>query len=74
MHIIVAAHHPLSQHAARPTHLAWNWREVAAELVHSGVVRLCLAGHDHEGGYACHDGVHWLTMPAMLEGMWPINE
>lgn len=67
-HVIVAAHHPISPQAARRTHLAWNWRELSAVLVASPAVALVLAGHDHVGGYACHDGIHWLTLPAMLEG------
>lgn len=37
-------------------------------LVASPAVALVLAGHDHEGGYAIHDGIHWLTLPALLEG------
>ncbi|KAK9798149.1 hypothetical protein WJX73_010044 [Symbiochloris irregularis] len=66
-HVLVAAHHPISPQAARKTHLAWNWREISAVLVASPAVALVLAGHDHEGGYAFHDGKHWLTMPALLE-------
>ena len=68
LHVMVAAHHPISPQAARRTHLAWNWRDIAAILVASPAVALVLAGHDHEGGYAFHGGTHWLTLPALLEG------
>lgn len=31
-------------------------------------VVLCLSGHDHPGGYACIQHVHFVTVEAMLEG------
>lgn len=67
----MAAHHQVGPGAARPTHLAWNWREIKAALVDSGVVRLYLAGHDHVGGHCYDGGIHWLTLEALLEGSTP---
>jgi hypothetical protein len=37
-------------------------------------VKLYLAGHDHEGGYAEHAGVHWVTLEAMCEGADPFDK
>ena len=68
--MIVAAHHQACKGAARPTHLAWNWREIRAALVASKSAKLYLAGHDHMGGYVEDSGVHWVTVEAMLEGIF----
>jgi len=69
--VIVAAHHQAGRGAARPTHLAWNWKEIRAAMVASKCVKLYLSGHDHMGGYLLDSGVHWITVEAMLEGaLW----
>ncbi|KAK9814127.1 hypothetical protein WJX72_000984 [[Myrmecia] bisecta] len=65
--VIMACHHQFGQGAARPTHYAWNWREISQVTLDSSVVRLVLCGHDHEGGNACHKGTHFVTLEAMLE-------
>jgi len=65
--VIVAAHHQAGRGAARPTHLAWNWKEIRAAMVASKCVKLYLSGHDHMGGYLLDSGVHWITVEAMLE-------
>lgn len=53
--------------AARATHLAWNHNEILEALLASPAVKLALAGHDHEGGYACVGGKHFITLEALLE-------
>lgn len=65
--VIVASHHQVGRGGARDTHLAWNHREIAAELLASPAFRLALAGHDHLGGYSCIDGRHFVTLEALLE-------
>ena len=65
--VIAAAHHQVGQGAVRPTHAAWNWRDVQAALLASPAFRLLLAGHDHLGGYACIGGRHFVTLEALLE-------
>ena len=66
--VIVASHHCLLRGASRETHRAWNGDEVC-ELLHAtpGLVALCLAGHDHVGGFACVNGVPHVTLEAVLE-------
>jgi manganese-dependent ADP-ribose/CDP-alcohol diphosphatase len=79
--VIIAAHHQAGPPpAVRPSHAAWNKDEIfglvtkkragggggTAEARSSPVVAY-LAGHDHEGGYACAGGVHWLTLEALVE-------
>lgn len=63
--VIVATHHPIA--GCRPTHAAWNFKEIQDVLVKSHSVVLCLAGHDHVGGYQCIDEVHFVVIEAMLE-------
>lgn len=65
--MIVAAHHQVGQGAVRPTHAAWNSRDIQAALLGSPAFRLFLAGHDHMGGYACIDGRHFVTLEALVE-------
>lgn len=66
--VIMSCHHPVGWGCARPTHMAWNWKELHAMMVHAGCVRLALHGHDHEGGYAVVDGIHYVTLPGLVEG------
>ncbi|KAJ8601671.1 hypothetical protein CTAYLR_007472 [Chrysophaeum taylorii] len=64
--VVLATHHPI--HGARSTHLAWNYRSIRALVAkYRGVVKLALAGHDHVGGYGVFDGVHFVTLEAILE-------
>ena len=70
---MVAAHHQAGRGGARPTHLAWNWRDIHRLLGSSDCVKLYLAGHDHMGGYTWDSGVHWLTIEAVLEGDNPVT-
>lgn len=70
--VVVAAHHQVGLGAVRPTHMAWNWREIKNALLQSSSFRLFLAGHDHVGGYAAIQGAdgrprHFITLEAMLE-------
>ena len=65
--VIVASHHGLVRGACRETHRAWNGDEVCAVLRQSGVVALCLAGHDHIGGFAHVGGMTHVTLEAILE-------
>eukprot|EP00897_Mesotaenium_endlicherianum_P009859 jgi/Mesen1/8901/ME000537S08298 len=65
--VIVAMHHPLLEGAAPPSHLVWNHQEVMAVLLESPSVAAVFAGHYHVGGYAQKDGVHFVTVEAILE-------
>lgn len=63
--VVIATHHPIA--GSRPTHSAWNWKEIEEIIVKSHSTVLCLAGHDHIGGYKCVDEVHFVVVEAMLE-------
>ena len=76
--VLVASHAALSATGARPGMAAWNAGDLAALLEGSPAVALCIAGHDHPGGYGRtlvkdRDGlntfgrVHYVTLEAMLE-------
>lgn len=45
----------------------WNATEVLAVIDRHPSVKVWLNGHDHRGGYAVRRGVHYVTMPAMLD-------
>ena len=66
--VCVIAHHPIGQGSCRPTHAAWNWRELQQRMVDSPSVAFVLTGHDHLGGYACIEDTHFVTLEAMCEG------
>ena len=65
--VIVASHNALHPLAARFQMSAWNSGAVAELMERSGVVKICLAGHDHPGKYHKQGGVHYVTLEAMLE-------
>eukprot|EP00232_Nephroselmis_pyriformis_P019570 CAMPEP_0182880468 /NCGR_PEP_ID=MMETSP0034_2-20130328/16581_1 /TAXON_ID=156128 /ORGANISM="Nephroselmis pyriformis, Strain CCMP717" /LENGTH=308 /DNA_ID=CAMNT_0025013451 /DNA_START=29 /DNA_END=955 /DNA_ORIENTATION=+ len=65
--VVVATHHPVGPGSCRPSHHAWNYGDIAAAIEGSGRVALVLSGHDHLGGYCERAGVHYLTLPAVLE-------
>lgn len=65
--VILAAHHPLNEQAARPSHCAWNWEQISQKLCEYQSLKLVLAGHDHVGGYAVKGHIHFVTLEAILE-------
>ncbi len=66
--IIIACHHQFGYGAVRPTHMAWNWKELQSLCVDSPAFCLVLAGHDHLGGYAeIGPKKHAVTLEALLE-------
>ena len=65
--VIIASHNALHRDAARYQMSAWNSDAVSSLIEESGVVKICLAGHDHPGKYLYRHGVHYVTLEAMLE-------
>lgn len=67
---IVFSHIPIFGDATTPANIVWNSEEVLA-LLHStprGTVLACIAGHDHDGGYAVDaHGIHHLVPHAPIE-------
>jgi 3',5'-cyclic AMP phosphodiesterase CpdA len=48
-------------------HNLWNDTEVIETLEASGSVVAYISGHDHAGGHAAKDGIHYLTVRGMVE-------
>lgn len=46
----------------------YNWREVSGLLAKYGCVKAYIAGHYHKGGYACENGIHYITVCGLVEG------
>jgi manganese-dependent ADP-ribose/CDP-alcohol diphosphatase len=65
--VALFAHHPIEAAASSPVHLAWDFAEAYALITASPASVAYFAGHDHAGGYAQVDGVHFWTLPALLE-------
>jgi hypothetical protein len=49
------------------THNLWNDAEVVEILEASGSAVAYINGHDHAGGYAVKNGIHYLTVRGMVE-------
>ena len=77
--VIVASHCALCRTAARPGMSAWDADAISATLERFECVKVCVAGHDHPGGYGrtlvpdrddsylTFGRVHYVTLEAMLE-------
>jgi manganese-dependent ADP-ribose/CDP-alcohol diphosphatase len=63
--VIVFGHLPLWPQDDK--HTAWNAGDVRKILAEYGCVRAYLCGHNHAGGYDQENGIHYLTLPAMVD-------
>lgn len=66
--VVVCCHLPLDPGASSKEALLWNYDEVM-ELIHRyNCVKVCLAGHDHKGGFSIDShGVYHRVLEAALE-------
>jgi 3',5'-cyclic AMP phosphodiesterase CpdA len=62
--VVVFGHLPLWPDTDK--HTAWNAAEVREIFERYGCVRAYLCGHNHAGGYARQNGIHYLTLPAAV--------
>ena len=66
--VIVCSHNALAPGSAREGMVAWNADAISAYFESkSETVKICVAGHDHPGGYIQRGNVHYCTIEAMLE-------
>ena len=65
--VIVLSHLPVLAEASHPCLLLWNHDEVLGLLETSGRVAAIFCGHGHEGGYAFRNGIHHVTLQAIVE-------
>ena len=63
---IIASHVPLHPRSALTSSLCLNYEDVINVLTSHHSTTLCLSGHDHRGGYAHDNGIHYVTMKAVL--------
>ncbi|GFP99035.1 manganese-dependent ADP-ribose/cdp-alcohol diphosphatase [Phtheirospermum japonicum] len=65
---VICCHLPLDPQAASNEALLWNHDEVMDVIHRYDCVKLCLAGHDHKGGYSVDSyGVHHRILEAALD-------
>ncbi|KAF5957469.1 hypothetical protein HYC85_004694 [Camellia sinensis] len=66
--VVICCHLPLDPGASSPAALLWNYDEVMDVIHRYNCVKVCLAGHDHKGGYSIDShGVHHRVLEAALE-------
>lgn len=66
--VIICCHLPLDPNAAAPEALLWNYGEVMDVIHRYNCVKVCLAGHDHKGGYSVDShGIYHRVLEAALE-------
>jgi 3',5'-cyclic AMP phosphodiesterase CpdA len=62
--VVVFGHLPLWPDTDK--HTAWNAEKARKIFEQHGCVRAYLCGHNHAGGYAQQNGIHYLTLPAAV--------
>jgi manganese-dependent ADP-ribose/CDP-alcohol diphosphatase len=65
--VILFCHFPLLRESSRPDHLLWNHEAVRQIVEGESSAAAWFNGHDHQGGYAGHEGIHFVTFPGMVE-------
>ncbi len=63
--VVVFGHLPLLP--VTDPHIAWNAAAIRDVLERYGCVRAYIGGHNHAGGYAREQGIHYLTLSAMVD-------
>lgn len=64
---IVFCHFPVLAESCRPDHLLWDHADVVGVLESQDATAAYINGHDHRGGYAARNGIHYVTIPGMVE-------
>ena len=64
---VVFSHLPVLAEASHPAVLMWNHSEVLDVLESFDCVKAIFCGHGHEGGYAFRNGIHHVTMQAIVD-------
>ncbi len=62
--VILFCHHPVFP---LEMHTLWNGDEVRKVIESAGCVAAFITGHNHQGGYALYNGVHYLNLKGMVE-------
>ncbi len=63
--VMIFCHFPVLP--AGNDHNLWNAAEVVTVIESYACVKAYVNGHDHRGGYARRKGIHYLTLPGMVE-------
>ncbi len=64
---VILCHFPVLEASSTPVHLLWNHEEILRVVDEHSAVVAWFNGHDHRGGYARQNGVHYVTFPGMVE-------
>ena len=64
---VILCHFPVLEASSTPAHLLWNHEEIVRIIEENSAVVAWFNGHDHRGGYARREGIHYVTFPGMVE-------
>lgn len=64
---VIFCHFPTLAAACRPEHLLWDHREALSIIESEPSAVAWMNGHDHNGGYAEHNGIHHVTLAGLVE-------
>ncbi|BCU78162.1 metallophosphoesterase [Luteolibacter sp. LG18] len=62
--VLVCAHHPI---LPADSHQLWQHKPLLDLLVKHRCVKAWLNGHNHDGDYALHEGIHFITFRSILQ-------
>jgi len=65
--VIAFCHFPVLRESSTPAHLLWNHDALRQILESHPAVAGWFNGHDHNGGYAERNGIHYVTFPGLVE-------
>eukprot|EP00040_Diaphanoeca_grandis_P023626 m.128777 g.128777 ORF g.128777 m.128777 type:complete len:434 (-) comp29357_c1_seq1:374-1675(-) len=65
--VILMAHVPIAPGSCTNSCLAWDYKDILKTIEAHECVTAVMTGHDHSGGYAFREGVHYLTFPSPLQ-------
>jgi manganese-dependent ADP-ribose/CDP-alcohol diphosphatase len=66
--VVICCHVPLDPGAASEETVLWNFEEVMSVIHRYNCVKVCLAGHDHQGGHSVDShGIYHRVLEAALE-------
>jgi manganese-dependent ADP-ribose/CDP-alcohol diphosphatase len=63
-HVVLYCHFPVFPAAA---HNLWNAKAILEVIRRHACVKAYINGHNHAGNHAVNDGVHYLTLKAMVD-------
>lgn len=62
--VVLFCHYPILPYE---DHVFWEGKKILELLKNYDCVKAWINGHKHDGGYACENGIHFVTMQGMVD-------